>query len=232
MAGAAVLYLTQVRITMVTMGGCLAALIGLLALRGDWRKATLLSLGALVVFVAATVWVIRAGGSGMVDRFLTLFEKPFSETYYNNRGFFIDQMMREQIYDYPLGAGLGRWGQIYNAFADKTPSPMRGMLWSEVQVVAWLYDGGLPLILLYSAAILVALWNVVAIARHCPDESVGFWAAAIGALGLNVVAQCFGSMPFIGPTGVQFWALFAAIHAAGQLARLEKKPARGAASWS
>jgi hypothetical protein len=212
---------------MATLAACLAALIGLFALRGDWKRATLLGLGALIVFAAATAWVIRAGGSGMVERFLTLINEPLGQNYYRNRGFFLEYMWQEQLPQYPLGAGLGRWGQIYNVFGDKTPSPVRGMLWSEVQFVAWLYDGGVPLIVLDSAAIALALFGAMRIARRCPDEEVGFWAAAVGALGLNVLAQCFGSMPFIGPTGVQFWALFAAIHAASERARLEK-PARRA----
>ena len=100
------------------------------------------------------------------------------------------------------------------------------MLWAELQWTAWLYDGGLPLMVLYTGALIAVIADTVSIARNCQDEEVRFWAVPICGLGLSYVAVCFNAIPFIGPGGIQFWVLFAALHAAAERTRTRAKRER------
>jgi hypothetical protein len=220
LAGVAVVYLSQVRSILIMLVVSLGFMIVLLALRGDWRKAGLLGGGSLLSLVVAMAWIMRVGSGAVADRFLNLLRTPPMEMYRNNRGGFLAQTFGEYLWEMPLGAGMGRWGQMWVYFGDHTPSPDRGLLWAEIQWTAWLYDGGLPLMVLYTGALVAALSSAVRIARTCRDDEVSFWAVPICGLGLSVVALCFNSMPFISAGGVQFWALFAALHALAERARL------------
>ena len=220
LAGAAVVYLGQARLPLATLAIGLMGLVGLLAYRGDRRRAGLLAVAATAVLGLGLLWVFRSAGEGAVERFRTLLDERPGELIYANRGHFLEDLLRNKIWEYPLGAGLGRWGMVYLYFGDRAGGAARGELYAEVQWTAWVLDGGIPLMVGYGVAVVLALANSARVARTCPDESVGFWAAAVCALGLNVLAATFGSMPFIGPDGVQFWALMAAVHAADRRARL------------
>ena len=219
MAGAAVIYLSQVRSSLLTLVLCLGALVGLFLVRGDRRRATLLALGGAGIIGSSLLWVSIAGGQGALRRFESILEASPTELYQGNRGKYLEETLTRYIWEYPFGAGLGRWGQIFASFGDKSPSVDRGPLWAEVQATAWTYDGGIPLIALYSIAIILGVWDSIRIVRRCRDEEVGYWAMAICALGLSVLTLCFNGCPFIGPLGVQFWLLLAALHAADQQSR-------------
>jgi len=221
LAGAAVVYLGQARLPLVTLAIGLMGLVGLLAYRGDRRRAGLLAVAATSVLGLGLLWVFRSAGEGAVERFRTFLDERPGELIYANRGHFLEDLLQRKIWEYPLGAGLGRWGMVYLYFGDRAAGAARGELYAEVQWTAWVLDGGIPLMVGYGVAVVLALANAARVARTCPDEAVGYWAAAVCALGLNVLAATFGSMPFIGPDGVQFWALMAAVHAADQRARLE-----------
>jgi putative acyl-CoA dehydrogenase len=55
-----------------------------------------------------------------------------------------------------------------------------GALWVEIQWTGWLFDGGVPLILLYTAAILVASWGCLKVALGRvggADPSLSLWGA-------------------------------------------------------
>jgi hypothetical protein len=224
--GAAILFLSQVRGILAAVVGSIAVMVGLFALRRDYRRATLLGVSGAGAFGVAMIWIVTFVGSGALDRFRTLLETPPAELYYRNRGHFLQATLDVLIWEYPLGAGLGRWGMIHAYFGDPGAGPERGMLWSELQWTAWVYDGGIPLLAISTAALAVAIFNAVRIIRTSRDEEIGCWAVAICALNLNALALCFAAIPFIGPYGIQFWALNAALHAADQRARLAA--ARGA----
>ncbi|MEO6809239.1 MAG: hypothetical protein ABI353_09035 [Isosphaeraceae bacterium] len=226
LVGVAVIYLSQVRSVLIMLVVSLVFMFALLLLRGDVRKAILLGGGTLLTLVLGMLWTLRVGSAAVAARFLDLLSSPASKTYHDNRGRFLAETFERFIWDMPLGAGLGRWGMMYANFGDHAPSLDRGMLWAELQWTAWLYDGGLPLMVLYVGALTVAIANTMSIARTCQDKEISFWAVPIFGLGLSAVAMCFNAIPFIGPGGVQFWALFAALHAAAERTRIRAKRER------
>jgi hypothetical protein len=217
--GVAVICFSQTRSALITGVVMLLVFWALLMARRDWRKATLLGLGGGLVVVAALVWVTRVGGEALRERFRTLVTADPGNLYYRHRGFFVEDVFTRLIWDYPLGAGLGRWGQAYNYFGDPAAGPTAGALWAEVQWAGWALDGGIPLLVAYTTALAVALASSARIALRCRDEALAYWATVICAMSAGIVIQCFGYTPFISPGGVQFWILVAALHAADRRAR-------------
>jgi hypothetical protein len=220
LVGMTIIYLCQVRAQLLTLLASLIGLLILFVLQGNFRQAALLAIGGGSVFAGSLVWVIRAGGDVVLERFLTLVAEDPGKVYYENRGAFLEETYTRHIWDYPLGAGLGRWGQMYHYFGDRSfpYGTSRGPIWVEVQWTAWVIDGGFPLLIGYVGAIAAAVLNSIRIARTSPDRDLRFWGAVICALSVNVLVGTFGYCPFISPIGLQFWALVAALHAADQRA--------------
>ncbi|MBX6314845.1 MAG: hypothetical protein IRY99_18290 [Isosphaeraceae bacterium] len=228
MAGAAIIYLCMVRLMLLSMLACIPVLAALFLLRGDAGRSVLVVGGAVVALACATLWAARNGGEMIIARFRTLLAGNPTKLYHDNRGHFVQYTLEEVIWEYPLGAGLGRWGVVNGYFGDPTPTAERQTLWAEVQVTAWVYDGGIPMLVCYTGAIVVAMLQAFRIARTCPNEEIAFWAAVVVALALNVVIRSMGSVAFSSADGVQFWILLAMIHAADQQIRAERA-AQGAA---
>lgn len=227
-----VIYLSQVRAILLTTVASLMVTAAVLALRRDFVKAMILSviLGSLVV--GGLSWAAFVGGEEATKRFAQLIEEDAMSTYQKNRGGFVQRTIEVDIPRFPLGAGLGRWGQIFYYFGNKS-DPFgvgRGELYSEVQLTAWIYDGGLPLLFGYVAAIGIAMWTTLRIALRGNDPDVSYWACAVFAMGLALIASAMGAMPFIGPTGVQFWLLVTTVYVANEQAGVAaRKAARAAA---
>jgi hypothetical protein len=123
----------------------------------------------------------------------------------------------------PLGYGLGWWGMVHMAFRD----PRRlSSVWVEVMFQGWAIDGGIPLVVGYFGAVVVAMLDSLRIALTSPDREVTFWAAVVAAQNLSVVALCFSYPAFLSPGGMQFWLLAAALHAADAQARAAARDPR------
>ena len=224
LAGMAVVYFSQVRSALVLILVGLIQMGIMLALRRDYRRLTqFLAVGGLIIF-GSVAWAIRSGGEVVVQRFLTLVEGSTTQTYYNNRGVFLDATFNDYIWTYPLGAGLGRWGMMYYYFGDKS----KPSLWSEIQPSAWVFDGGIPLLFAYSMGIAAAMFATVRLALKSRDTELANLASVICAISLSILAACLSSMPFIGPIGIQFWTILGALH--GAAARLAPAAGRRPAS--
>ena len=113
---------------------------------------------------------------------------------------------------------MGRFGQINSLFGSR-----QNMIWVEVQWPAWIVDGGVVLLVLYSCAIVLAMFDSARVALKCPDKQVAFWAAVVASLNLSVLANCFRAMPFLASPGMQFWTLAAVVNFADRQARAELK---------
>src|SRR4029077_13654235 len=115
-------------------------------------------------------WAVSVGGKVVTGRLATLTQDRPGKVYYNSRGHFIEELVTEWVPKYPLGAGLGRWGMMNRYFGDNS-HPSRSMLWVEIQWTGWVFDGGLPLILIYLVAILMACWTAwrIALSRFPGD---------------------------------------------------------------
>lgn len=197
------LYYCQVRaIYLVTLGGL--GLLGFsLFVRRDFRALSVLSILGLVVFTLALGWAIRSGGDAVLKRFQALTENSAVETYSQSRGGFLAHTFQTLIWEYPLGAGLGHWGMI-NVYFGTTHD---GSYYSEIQASAWVFDGGIPLLVAYSAGALLALWQVFRIGVKTSNPSFGKMACTVVGICAGILVAGFSGMPFISPMGLQFWLM-------------------------
>ena len=77
-------------------------------------------------------------------------------TFQEERGAFLTYTLSELLFEYPLGAGIGRWGMMHVYFGDAS-------MWEappihvEIQPTGWLLDGGVPLWVAMGGAIAAGL---------------------------------------------------------------------------
>jgi hypothetical protein len=217
--GCFTLYLCQVRSLLVMLVISLSSLaLPFFAQRKLGRLFALmvpLALVALLSFAAA----VAIGGDSVTNRLATLIADDPRAVYYSNRGVTLEHTFTDLLPEYPLGAGLGRWGMIYNYFGDHSAAAPP-MIWAEVQWTGWLLDGGVPFMLIYLAAIGIGLRESFRATLERNDE-LQKWAALIAGHSIGIAALTFNSIPFIGTGGVNFWILNAAIFAARAQARQE-----------
>jgi hypothetical protein len=213
--GMAVIYYSQVRMVFVMAIICLAVLAGIFVLQKNFGYATLLGgLGAAMV-VGALTWVMATSGRVVVERFLGLTEQSFTKSYGESRGGFVNFALTVQMWNDPLGHGIGCWGAAPGLFSKGTG------VWVEVMITAWVVDGGIPLLVLYSVAVVLAMLDTLRIALRSRDRDVRFWAAVVFASNLGVIATCFSFITFVTTIGMQFWFLAALVHAADYQTRRE-----------
>jgi hypothetical protein len=221
-AGMADIYFSQIRTAMIMEFVCIFVVAGLFMARGHFRQAALLVVGIGVVLFGAAAWAVSAVGDVSTKRFMSLIEEKPDELYGRARGGFVQLTFDVLIWDYPLGAGMGRWGQSYGVFGDQSYEiqDTKGMIWVEVQWPGWVIDGGIPLMLGYVVAIVLAMMNSVQVVRTCKDRELTYWGAIICAMNLSIVATAFSQCPFIANSGGSFWLMAATLHAAGERERL------------
>ncbi len=117
--------------------------------------------------------------------------------------------MSELLFEYPFGAGLGRWGMMQVLFGDAS-------MWQappihvEIQPTGWLLDGGLPLWVAWPARSRRACAPATCVAVHATG-SLQESATAVLCLQLMLLAICFTGPAFNTQLGIQFWALTAAL---------------------
>lgn len=213
-AGMMCLYLCQIRSLVVMAGVCVVTLLALLLVSG--RVSRLLGLVASLgtVIPGAFILAVSLGGRAMTDRLTTLTEADPGAVYFKHRGHFLEQTITEFLPQYPLGAGLGRWGMVHSYFGTDS-----GSLWAEIQWTAWLFDGGLPLVLAYFVAILLVSSACLKVALGGVgggDGSLSLWGAVLVAYNVGTVALCFTYPIFEATGGVEFWLLNAALLCAAQ----------------
>lgn len=207
------IYLSQVRSILVVTGVCILALLSLLAQRGDLRRLLGLALAGACVVVIGTLWAFSVGGESVNRRLTTLVEDRPTEVYYRNRGVFLEDTLLHRLPEFPLGAGLGRWGMMYQYFGDRDDlqSPV---LHAEIQWTAWVYDGGVPLLLCYAAALLTTCWVTWRIGSRPGKDPLTLWTVVILAYDLGALAITFNYPLFNGQGGMEFWLLNATLFTA------------------
>ena len=87
-----------------------------------------LAAASLIAFAFA----IAIGGDAVTGRLSTLIEDNPTKVYYSNRGFFIEHTFVDMLPQYPLGAGLGRYGMMRTYFGSWLDSGSKP-IWVEVQ---------------------------------------------------------------------------------------------------
>jgi hypothetical protein len=128
--------------------------------------------------------------------------------YYRARGVQLEYTLSEMLYEFPLGAGLGRWGMAAGYFGTAGVSG----LWAEIQVAGWMIDGGLPMILLYGGALVVTAIVQLRHALQTRYARVAACAALVFALNLGTAVMIISFTPFVTQIGIQYWFLAGALH--------------------
>ena len=204
--GMTVLYFTHVRslsILAVASAGVFCVLRFRQGRTAD--GAITLAVGVALV-IGAYAWAVAVGGEALSNRFNPLVSEGVFRAFDENRGIFLRYTLAETLYDFPLGAGLGRWGMMNVLFGDPT-------LWQappihvEIQATGWLLDGGVPMWLLYGGAILMALRTSYRVALRAASTSLQDVATLVLCMQITIFGLCFTGPMFNTQLGVLFWAL-------------------------
>ncbi|MEA5575967.1 hypothetical protein [Anabaena sp. UHCC 0451] len=216
------IYLTQVRSILILAVISMVFLAFVLVKTGQIARATAMISGVTALFAGTFSWAIAIGGESTLQRITSLFAASPQQIYQQNRGKFLENTIDNLLPQYPLGAGLGRWGMINNYFGDNVDLVSQP-IWVEIQWTAWLVDGGVPLIFAYAFTIYCACqtaWNI-AVNRKLGDFAL--WGGLIFAYDIGVVALTFNYPIFMSQGGMEFWLLNTALFvAAGNI--LAQKP--------
>ena len=221
--GLTVVYLTQIRSMLVMVCVCMIAA-GMVRLRQGRVAHTMWiagSAGALVV--ASFTWAVAVGGDSVVERFQSILDVGVVQSYQENRGIFLSYTLQELLYEYPFGAGIGRWGMMTNYFGD--PSNWQSpSLWAEIQPTGWLYDGGILLWVFYGSAIVSATYHTYRIAS-ASDGHLSDLATMVLSIQVLVIGLCFTGPIFNTQVGIIFWLLSASVYGAERTAILAEQQA-------
>ena len=158
------------------------------------------------------------GGQSVADRFFSVAESGLINSFQANRGLFIEHTLNELMFQYPLGAGLGRWGMMSVYFADPN-FPGAPPIWAEVQLTGWLLDGGVLMWCFYGGAVLLALRQCYRAAVLSRDPELFQAARLVLCLNVVIAGTSLAGPSFNTQLGIQFWFLAAALHGAGAASR-------------
>lgn len=202
-AGVAAIFLTHVRSSILVLVGTYIIFCLMLLIQKQEKRAITFASIAGGIFIAGFTLASILGGEAITERFSTLFEDDAITVYQRNRGF----MMMDTVYyisEYPLGAGLGRWGmmRVYFGNENNLKSPP---LWAEMQFPAWALDGGIIVLGLYGFALLRDLHLQINSAFSLQGTAIATEVAAIVACNAGILALLFSYTPFNSQSGVQYW---------------------------
>ena len=208
-AGIAAIYLSQVRVSLIVAVMMFAAYVAILMTQQRKTRAVFFATTAAAITVATFSFSLILGGRSVAERTLTLFAQDPVALYAGSRGNQLSFTFGDLLQQYPLGAGLGRWGMIAGYFSGgSTVAP----LWVEIQISGWAVDGGIVLLGLSVAALAITLLSEAKIARFDPDPKMRACAAVVLAANLGTAALIFTFTPFVTQIGLQFWFLAGALH--------------------
>lgn len=209
-AGLTALYLSQVRAMLVMLVVCIVAVYVPLLWAGERTKVFTMSVALIVLAATAYVGAAAIGGEAITRRLETLTDSAPQDTYDKNRGHFLTDTVTQLLPEYPLGAGLGRWGMMNQYFGDSS-DVTRGRIWVEIQWTGWLLDGGVPLVIAYSACLFFAIWTAWQIAVTPIDGTLRIWAAIVLAYNIGALAITFNYPFFVSQGAMELWLLNAAL---------------------
>ena len=156
-AGAAAIGMTALYLTQVRSLTVMAALSVLIFAAIRLRQGRVLQGGWIVVGgVALCRHLVHVGigdrRQGRGSAVLGLLGNGLFTTFQENRGLFLDYTFRDLLFQFPFGAGLGRWGMMQVYFPD--PSMWHAPpIHVEIQPTGWLLDGGFPMWIFYGGAL-------------------------------------------------------------------------------
>jgi hypothetical protein len=185
--------------------------------QGRVAKATTFATLAGALLAVSFLLAVTLGGQSVVERFRSLFADDPMSVYYRARGVQLDYTLTEMLYQFPLGAGLGRWGMAAGYFGTST---LPG-IWAEIQITGWMIDGGVPLIVLYMGALIVTALTQFRLAGLTGYPRVAACGAVIFAANLGTAVMVASFTPFVAQIGIQYWFLAGALHGVACRYRLQ-----------
>jgi hypothetical protein len=211
--GVSVIYLSHVRISLVIAVAMMAVYVVMLLAQQQRRRVAEFGVLAAGLIAGGLLVATTLGGQSVADRFSTLVQGDPRDLYYESRGKSVEYAFNNLLVDYPLGAGLARWGMMRHYFGD--PGKLDSTeLFAEVQPNAWILDGGIFLLAFYTIALTVTAAHDLKLIRSLADRSDQLWASATLAANFGTLALVFTFVPFGTAAGLQFWFLEGALHGA------------------
>ena len=212
-AGVSAIYLSHVRVSLVVTVGMMATYVVMLTAQKQTKRVAAFTTLAVGLVLGGLSIATVLGGQSVVERFSTLVAEDPRELYYRSRGRSVEYAFSNLIVEYPLGAGLARWGMMSFYFGGPRQFDAPAVF-AEVQPNAWLLDGGVFLLLFYSIALVVTAAYDVKLVRTLANRDDRLWAAAVIAANLGTLALVFSFVPFGTAAGMQFWFLEGTLHGA------------------
>jgi len=213
-AGLAAIYLSQVRIALVTSVGMLIVYAVVATRQGRAGRAAQFAILSGGLVAGAFMLALALGGQSVLDRFMTLFASDPVSIYETARGTQLQVTFGDLFVNHPLGSGLGRWGMMANYFG--TFSRDNDAIWAEIQLTGWMIDGGILMIALYDGALLVTALAEYRTAVRTRFPRLAQCAVVVLAANLGTAALIFSFTPFVTQIGIQYWFLAGALHGVAQ----------------
>jgi hypothetical protein len=213
-AGLAAIYLSQVRISLVTSVAMMIVYVAVAIRQGRAARATQFAILAGGLAVGAFILALALGGQTVHTRFMTLLASDPLSVYQNARGVQLNVAFGDLFVNHPLGSGLGRWGMVANYFGSFPPG--HDAIWAEIQLTGWMIDGGILMIGLYIGALVVTAMTEYQIAISTRFPRLAQCGAVVLAANLGTAALIFSFTPFVTQVGIQYWFLAGALHGVAQ----------------
>jgi hypothetical protein len=207
-AGVAAIYLSHVRISMGVLVIMMTAYAFVLLRQGRVGKATTFGTLAGTVVVMSFMLAVTLGGESVFSRFVTMFAEDPLNAYYRSRGFNLSYTLAELFFNFPLGAGLARWGMAAGYFGGSGTNA----LWAEIQITGWMIDGGFLLVFAYGGALVATAISHFRLAGATGHPRLAACAAVIFAANLGTATMVASYTPFVAQIGIQYWFLAGALH--------------------
>jgi type IV secretory pathway TrbD component len=178
--------------------------------QGRAARSSQFGLLAIGVLILSFSLALTVGGTSVSERFQSLFADDPLAVYEQARGAQLRYTFAELLYEYPLGAGLGRWGVAAGYFGSSDPNIPP--IWAEIQFTGWMIDGGILMIGLYLGALIATARSQLNLARSAQYPRLGTCAAVVLAAGLGPAVMIVSFTPFVAQIGIQYWFLAGALH--------------------
>jgi hypothetical protein len=212
-AGISAIYLSHVRVSFVVTLGMMATYVVMLTVQKQTKRLAGFSMLSVGLVVGGLSLATLLGGASISERFSTLTAGDPRTLYYQSRGMAVEYGFSYLLSEYPLGAGLARWGMMRTYFGN--PAKLDSTeLFAEVQPNAWILDGGVFLLLMYGVALMTTAMYDLKLLRTLANREDRLWAAAVVAANFGTIALVFSFVPFGTAAGMQFWFLEGALHGA------------------
>ena len=209
-AGLAAIYLSQVRISLVMTLMMMGIYTFTTFRQGRPARASQFGILAGAIVAGGFVIALALGGPVILARVMTLVGADPIAVYQGARGAQLSITFNEMLFDYPLGAGVGRWGMAAAYFGNFTQ--LSTALWAEIQFTGWMMDGGVLMIVLYCGALIVTALTEWRVAMMKSYPRLTTCAAAVLSANLGTAVLIFSFTPFVTQIGIQYWFLAGALH--------------------